>query len=92
MTSQSCLYYCTFSERLAIFIGGRAVNSDFDLTEIYDVEEGFTAQLSPMPTARYTCSSLYGYHCDLKLSSSQAKNYENFANYFFKTKANNKCF
>ena len=31
-------------------------------------------------------------HCDLKVSSSQAKIDENFANYFLKTKANNKCF
>ena len=31
-------------------------------------------------------------HCDLKVSRSQAKIDENFANYFFKTKANNKCF
>ena len=30
-------------------------------------------------------------HCDLKVSRSQAKINENFANYFFKTKANNKC-
>ena len=30
-------------------------------------------------------------HCDLKVSRSQAKIDENFANYFFKTKANN-CF
>ena len=31
-------------------------------------------------------------HCDLKVSSSQAKIYEKFANYFLKTKANNKSF
>ena len=31
-------------------------------------------------------------HCDLKVSSSQAKINENLANYFFKTKANNKCY
>ena len=31
-------------------------------------------------------------HCDLKVSDSHAKIYENFANYFLKTKANNKCF
>ena len=31
-------------------------------------------------------------HCGLKVSRSQAKIYENFANYFLKTKANNKCF
>ena len=31
-------------------------------------------------------------HCGLKVSRSQTKIYENFANYFFKTKANNKCF
>ena len=31
-------------------------------------------------------------HCDLKVSRSQAKIYESFANYFLKTKANNKCF
>ena len=30
-------------------------------------------------------------HCDLKVSRSQAKINENFANYFLKTKANNKC-
>ena len=30
-------------------------------------------------------------HCGLKVSRSQAKIYENFANYFLKTKANNKC-
>ena len=30
-------------------------------------------------------------HCDLKVSSSQAKFNENFANYFLKTKVNNKC-
>ena len=30
--------------------------------------------------------------CHLKVSSSQAKIDENFANYFFKTEANNKCF
>ena len=29
--------------------------------------------------------------CDLKVSSSQEKIAENFANYFLKTKANNKC-
>ena len=29
-------------------------------------------------------------HCDLKVSRSQAKIVENFANYFFKAKANNK--
>ena len=31
-------------------------------------------------------------HCGLKVSRSQAKIDENFANYFLKTKANNKCF
>ena len=31
-------------------------------------------------------------HCDLNVASSQAKTDENFANYFLKTKANNKCF
>ena len=31
-------------------------------------------------------------HCGLKVSRSQVKIYENFANYFLKTKANNKCF
>ena len=31
-------------------------------------------------------------HCDLKVSRSHAKIYENFANYFLKTKANNKYF
>ena len=31
-------------------------------------------------------------HCDLKISRSQAKINENFANYFLQTKANNKCF
>ena len=30
-------------------------------------------------------------HCDLKVSSSQAKIDQNFANYFLKTKANNMC-
>ena len=30
-------------------------------------------------------------HCGLKVSRSQAKIYENFANYFLKTKANKKC-
>ena len=34
----------------------------------------------------------YRYHCDLKVSRSQAKIYENFANYFLRTKANNMCF
>ena len=34
----------------------------------------------------------YVTHCDLKVSRSHAKIYENFANYFLKTKANNKCF
>ena len=29
-------------------------------------------------------------HCDLKVSSSKAKIDENFGNYFFKTKTNNK--
>ena len=29
-------------------------------------------------------------HCDLKVASSQEKN-ENFASYYFKTNANNKC-
>ena len=32
------------------------------------------------------------HHCDLKVSCSQAKIYESFANYFLKTKASNKCF
>ena len=36
-------------------------------------------------------SQLYN-HCGLKISRSQAKIDENFANYFLKTKANNKCF
>ena len=31
-------------------------------------------------------------HCDLKVSRSHAKIYENFTNYFLKTKANNKYF
>ena len=31
-------------------------------------------------------------HCDLKVSSSQAKIDENFANYFLNSKAKNKCF
>ena len=31
-------------------------------------------------------------HCGLKVSRSQVKIYENFANYFLKTKANHKCF
>ena len=31
-------------------------------------------------------------HCGLKVSRSQAKIDENFANNFLKTKANNKCF
>ena len=31
-------------------------------------------------------------HCDLKVSRYQAKIYKNFANYFLKIKANNKCF
>ena len=30
-------------------------------------------------------------HCGLKVASSQAKIVENFANYFLKTKAKNKC-
>ena len=30
-------------------------------------------------------------HCGLKVSRSQTKIYENFANYFLKTKAINKC-
>ena len=30
-------------------------------------------------------------HCDLKVSSSQAKLDESFANYFLKTKAKNEC-
>ena len=32
------------------------------------------------------------YHCDLRVSRSQGKIYENFANNFLKTKASNKCF
>ena len=42
-----------------------------------------------------TCvlKTLYGrLHCDLKVSRSQTKFDESFANYFLKTKANNKCF
>ena len=31
-------------------------------------------------------------HCGIKVSRSQANIYENFANYFLKTKGNNKCF
>ena len=31
-------------------------------------------------------------HCDLKVSSFQTKIDENYANYFFKTKTNNKWF
>ena len=31
-------------------------------------------------------------HCGLKVSHSQAKINKKFANYFLKTKANNKCF
>ena len=31
-------------------------------------------------------------HSDLKVASTQAKIDENFANYFSKTKGNNKCF
>ena len=31
-------------------------------------------------------------HCGLKVSRSQAKIEENFANYFFKIEGNNKCF
>ena len=38
------------------------------------------------------CSSDLVSHCGLKVSRSQAKIYENFAIYFLKTKANNKCF
>ena len=42
------------------------------------------------------CLGVQGYnwcsHCDLKVSRSQAKIDESFANYFLKTKANNKCF
>ena len=30
-------------------------------------------------------------HCGLKVSRSRTKIYENFANYFLKTKTNNKC-
>ena len=30
-------------------------------------------------------------HCDLKVSRSEAKIYENFANYFLKSNANSKC-
>ena len=33
-----------------------------------------------------------GGHCDLKVSRFQAKIDENFANFFFNTKANDKCF
>ena len=32
------------------------------------------------------------FHCDLNISCSQEKNYENFADNILKTKANNKCF
>ena len=31
-------------------------------------------------------------HCDLKVANSCAKIYENYASYFFKTIAKNKCF
>ena len=43
---------------------------------------------------RLNCASppLFTSHCDLKVSRSQAKIDENFANYFLKTKANKKCF
>ena len=34
----------------------------------------------------------YSAHCDLEVSRSHAKIYENFANYFLNTKANKKCF
>ena len=37
------------------------------------------------------CSKYFLLRCDLKVSRSQAKIDENFANYFLKTKANNKC-
>ena len=36
--------------------------------------------------------TVYIGHCGLKVSRSQAKINENFANYFLRTKANNKCF
>ena len=38
-------------------------------------------------------NSAYLSHCALKIASSHSKNIDdNFANYFFITKANNKCF
>ena len=58
-------------------------------------------KLTKMNTYRVTkhlthFRSEYGFkgtvYCDLKVSGSQAKIYENFTNYFLKHKANNKCF
>ena len=40
------------------------------------------------PSTSHVCPS----HCDLKVSRSQAKINESFANYFVKIKANNKLF
>ena len=39
----------------------------------------------------YGCKVYYMVHWDFKVSRFQTKVYENFANYFLKTKANNKC-
>ena len=39
----------------------------------------------------YGCKVYYMVHWDFKVSRFQTKVYENFAIYFLKTKANNKC-
>ena len=45
------------------------------------------------PSTRFNPTySALSTHCGLKVSRSQSKIYENFANYFLKTKVNNECF
>ena len=53
----------------------------------------YTLQDVSVTGIHYTmCICIYTIqHCDLKVSRSQAKIYENFANYFLKSNANSKC-
>ena len=52
----------------------------------------YFSQSFSVTSLHYIYLSIYLYHCHLKVSSSESKIDQSFANKFFKTKAFNKCF
>ena len=84
LSDQKRMWYpCLFSFILSIFYCGFSSQA----TRAYLLKK-LWRKLSELNTSRLTKRQ----HCGLKVSRSQVKVYENFANYFLKTKANHKCF